>query len=67
VLLARADFERRILIGKEIEAEASLTWREKQSALQQLEELRLIAVERRGNGRAPMATLLCLDGRPHRR
>ena len=67
VLLAKADFERRILIGKEIAAEASLTRNEKRQALRQLEKLGLIAVERRGNGRAPIAIPLHLGGRPSRR
>lgn len=67
VLIAKADFDKRILIGKEIEAEAGLSPYEKRQALQHSEKLGLIAIERRGSGRAPIVTPLCLGGRPGRR
>jgi hypothetical protein len=67
VLIAKADFDRCILIGTEIAAEASLTRNEKPQALRQLEELGLITVEWRGRGRAPIAAPLHLGGRPGRR
>jgi hypothetical protein len=67
VLLAKADFDRSILVGTQIEIAASVTRNEKRQALLQLEKLGLLAVEWRGRGRAPIATPLHLGGRPRRK
>jgi hypothetical protein len=64
VLLAEADFHLQIKVSAAISTAASLTPNEKRQALEQLEELGLIAVEWRGRGRVPIATPLRLRGRP---
>jgi hypothetical protein len=67
VLLAEADFKRRCPISAAISTAASLTRKQKRLALEQLEQLGLIAVEWRGRGRVPIAAPLHLASRPGRR
>jgi hypothetical protein len=67
VLLAEADFHRRIKVSASVEKDARLTRRQKRPALEYLEQLGFIAAEWRGRGRAPIATPLHLTGRPGRK
>jgi hypothetical protein len=66
VVLAEADFHRRIKITSAIEKAARLTRRQKRGALEHLERSGLISVEWRGRGRVPIATPLHLRRRPER-
>jgi hypothetical protein len=67
VLLAEADFHERIKVTAEVTKVARLTRFRKRAALRDLERLGLIAVEWRGNGRAPIVIPLNLSRRPGRK
>jgi hypothetical protein len=67
VILAAADFRRQFLVSDRMSAVARLTRSRKREAVERLEQLGLIAVEWRGQGRAPRVTPLSLGGRPGRR
>jgi hypothetical protein len=67
VLMAEADFHRRIRITRVIEKEARISRNQKRGALEHLERQGFISVEWRGQGRAPVATPLRLTGRPERK
>jgi hypothetical protein len=67
VLLAEADFHRHIKVTSEVAKEARLTLKQQRGLLLQMEQLGLISIERRGRGRAQIATPLRLGGRPGRR
>ncbi|MGA8761238.1 MAG: hypothetical protein WB611_33870, partial [Stellaceae bacterium] len=67
VLLAEADFHREILIADDVSAAARLGRSRKRETLERMEQLRLIKVEWRGQGRAARVVPYRLGGRPSRK
>jgi hypothetical protein len=67
VLVSEADFNRHITISGTVTKAARLTRFNKRKAIDDLERLGLVRVERRSKGRAPIVTPLHLSNRPYRK